>query len=129
MKFHNGDELTAEDVAYTIKFAADPANKIFSPEKVIWIDSVEVVDPYKVRIKAKQVSPMALNYIIQIPILPFNMVNAHLIKTDEGSILVDTGIPGSERKVERVLHKHGLTFKDINVEELPASDLELPEDR
>ena len=52
---------------------------------------------------------------IQIPILPFNMVNAHLIKTDKGSILVDTGIPGSERKIERVLHKHGLSFKDIKL--------------
>lgn len=70
VKFHNGDDLTAEDVAYTIKFAANPDNKIFSPEKVAWIDSVEVLDPHTVRIKAKTVSPMALNYIIQIPILP-----------------------------------------------------------
>jgi glyoxylase-like metal-dependent hydrolase (beta-lactamase superfamily II) len=58
---------------------------------------------------------MASQEIIQIPILPFNMVNAHLIKNDDGCILVDTGIPGSERKVERVLHKHGLTFKDIKL--------------
>lgn len=53
--------------------------------------------------------------IIQIPILPFNMVNAHLIKGDDGCILVDTGIPGSEREVERVLRRHGLSFKDIKL--------------
>lgn len=37
---------------------------------------------------------MASQEIIQIPILPFNMVNAHLIKTDDGCILVDTGREG-----------------------------------
>jgi len=53
--------------------------------------------------------------IIRIPILPFSMVNAHLIKNDSGCILVDAGIPGSERKIERVLHKNGLSFKDIKL--------------
>lgn len=58
---------------------------------------------------------MACQEIIQIPILPFNMVNAHLIKSDNGCILVDTGIPGSARKVERVLHRQGLSLKDIKL--------------
>lgn len=58
---------------------------------------------------------MASPEIIQVPILPFNMVNAHLIKTDAGAVLVDAGIPGSERKIERVLDQHGLSFKDIKL--------------
>lgn len=58
---------------------------------------------------------MASPEIIRIPILPFNMVNAHLIKTDDGAVLVDAGIPGSERKIERVLDRHGLSFKDIKL--------------
>lgn len=58
---------------------------------------------------------MANQEIIRIPILPFNMVNAHLIKSDDGGVLVDTGIPGSERKVERMLHQQGLSFKDIKL--------------
>lgn len=53
--------------------------------------------------------------IIRIPILPFNMVNAHIIKTETGCILVDAGIPGSERKISRVLARHGLDFKDIKL--------------
>jgi glyoxylase-like metal-dependent hydrolase (beta-lactamase superfamily II) len=53
--------------------------------------------------------------IIRIPILPFGMVNAHLIKSEAGCILVDTGIPGSERKIARVLDQHGLSFKDIKL--------------
>jgi glyoxylase-like metal-dependent hydrolase (beta-lactamase superfamily II) len=53
--------------------------------------------------------------IIRIPILPFGMVNAHLIKTDAGCILVDAGIPGSERRIARELARHGLGFGDIKL--------------
>lgn len=53
--------------------------------------------------------------IIRIPILPFGMVNAHLIKSGAGCVLVDAGIPGSERKIERVLLRHGLSFTDIKL--------------
>jgi glyoxylase-like metal-dependent hydrolase (beta-lactamase superfamily II) len=58
---------------------------------------------------------MPRSEIIQIPILPFNMVNAHLISTDTGCILVDAGIPGSERKIAQTLARHDLSFKDIKL--------------
>ena len=53
--------------------------------------------------------------IIRIPILPMHMVNAHLIRSEAGCILVDAGIPGSERKIGQVLARHGLTFRDIKL--------------
>jgi glyoxylase-like metal-dependent hydrolase (beta-lactamase superfamily II) len=53
--------------------------------------------------------------IIRIPILPLNIVNAHLIKSDAGCILVDAGIPGSERRISRVLNRHGLSVQDIRL--------------
>ncbi len=53
--------------------------------------------------------------IIRIPILPFGIVNAHLIRSDEGCILVDAGIPGSERKIGSVLSQQGLSFNDIKL--------------
>ena len=53
--------------------------------------------------------------IIHIPILPFGMVNAHLIRGNGGCVLVDAGIPGSESKIERVLSRHGLSFRDIKL--------------
>jgi glyoxylase-like metal-dependent hydrolase (beta-lactamase superfamily II) len=43
------------------------------------------------------------------------MVNAHLIRGEAGCILVDAGIPGSERRIARMLARHGLTFKDIKL--------------
>lgn len=58
---------------------------------------------------------MSTQEIIRIPILPLGIVNAHLIKSDDGCILVDTGIPGSEKKIERVLNQHELSFKDIKL--------------
>ncbi len=53
--------------------------------------------------------------IIRIPILPFGMVNAHLIRSEAACILVDAGIPGSERRIARVLARHGLSFRDIKL--------------
>lgn len=53
--------------------------------------------------------------IIKIPIFPLNMVNAHIIRTDTGCVLIDAGIPGSERRIARVLARHGLAFEDIKL--------------
>ena len=53
--------------------------------------------------------------IIRIPILPFGMVNAHLIRSEAACILIDAGIPGSERRIARVLARHGLSFRDIKL--------------
>lgn len=43
------------------------------------------------------------------------MVNAHLVRGNGGCVLVDAGIPGSESKIERVLSRHGLSFRDIKL--------------
>ena len=58
---------------------------------------------------------MSHNEIIKIPILPFSMVNAHLVRTDMGCVIVDTGIPGSERRIARLLARCGLSFQDIKL--------------
>jgi hydroxyacylglutathione hydrolase len=53
--------------------------------------------------------------IVRVSILPFGMINCHLIIGESGCILVDAGLPGSHRKIGRVLKKHGLGFKDIKL--------------
>lgn len=53
--------------------------------------------------------------IIRIPILPFGMVNAHLIIGPGGCVLVDAGLPGSEPKIARALKAQGLAFTDIKL--------------
>ena len=58
---------------------------------------------------------MKTPHIIRIPILPFNMVNAHLIQGPGGCILVDTGLPGSESRIAKTLAKNRLSFTDIKL--------------
>jgi hydroxyacylglutathione hydrolase len=53
--------------------------------------------------------------IVRIPILPFGMVNCHLVAGSDGCILIDTGLPGSEHKIARGLSRLGLQFTDIRL--------------
>lgn len=53
--------------------------------------------------------------IVRVPILPFGMVNCHLIVGTDGCVLVDTGLPGSEQKIERALRAIGRSFSDIRL--------------
>jgi glyoxylase-like metal-dependent hydrolase (beta-lactamase superfamily II) len=53
--------------------------------------------------------------IITIPILPLGMVHCHLVVGKTGCILVDTGTPGSEKKVERALRRIGRGFHDVTL--------------
>lgn len=57
----------------------------------------------------------AAGTITTIPILPLGMVNAFLLKTDEGAVLIDTGMPGNETKVERALAANGLGWRDLKL--------------
>jgi peptide/nickel transport system substrate-binding protein len=63
VKFHNGEDFDADDVVFTLSFAADPANKSTQQTNVKWISKVEKLDQYKVRIHATQVFPAALEYL------------------------------------------------------------------
>jgi hypothetical protein len=53
--------------------------------------------------------------IIRIPILPLGIVNAYLIKSEDDCIVVDSCIPGSERRIAKVLAAHLLSFRDIKL--------------
>ena len=61
--FHNGQELTADDVVYTLNFAADPANKVQTQRYSNWIDHVEKTGTYSVKIILKKPFPAALEFL------------------------------------------------------------------
>jgi peptide/nickel transport system substrate-binding protein len=63
VKFHNGAGFDADDVVYTFNFIANPVNKIVTQSRVSWIDHAEKVDPYKVRVVARQPFPAAIEYL------------------------------------------------------------------
>ncbi|MGH1539347.1 MAG: MBL fold metallo-hydrolase [Arenicella sp.] len=50
-----------------------------------------------------------------IPVFPFGMINAFLLVNPKGCILIDTGLPDTEEKVESVLKRLNLSFSNINL--------------
>ena len=63
VRFHDGQEFTADDVVYTLNFVAKPENKVTTQANVSWIDRAEKVDSHKVRVITKQVFPAAIEYL------------------------------------------------------------------
>ncbi|RTZ91836.1 MAG: ABC transporter substrate-binding protein [Deltaproteobacteria bacterium] len=63
VKFHDGTEMTADDVVYTLNFAANPANKVKTQRYSNWIKKVVKEGPYKVRILLKAPFPAALEFL------------------------------------------------------------------
>jgi peptide/nickel transport system substrate-binding protein len=63
VKFHDGQEFTADDVVYTLNFVAKPENKVVTQANVSWIDRAEKIDAHKVRVVTKQVFPAAIEYL------------------------------------------------------------------
>src|ERR671933_767751 len=63
VKFHNGQEFTADDVVYTLNFVAKPENKVITQQNVDWIDHAEKLDAYRVRVVAKKPFPAAIEYL------------------------------------------------------------------
>jgi peptide/nickel transport system substrate-binding protein len=54
IKFHNGNDFDAEDVKYTLEYLVDPASKVIFKDRYSWIDSVEILSKYKVRLHEKE---------------------------------------------------------------------------
>jgi peptide/nickel transport system substrate-binding protein len=58
VKFHNGEDFTAESVKFSLERLANPANKLRGSTAFLPIDRVEIVDPYAVRIHTKKPWPI-----------------------------------------------------------------------
>ncbi|WP_281397365.1 ABC transporter substrate-binding protein [Brenneria izadpanahii] len=70
VKFHNGDDFTADDVVYTFNDIAGAADSVV-PQSVDWIKTTEKVDDYTVRLLLKKPFPAALEYLSgPTPIFP-----------------------------------------------------------
>jgi peptide/nickel transport system substrate-binding protein len=63
VKFHNGEEFDADSVVYTLNFVSDPKNKATTQQNVRWIDKVEKLGKYKVRLTTKEPFPGAKEYL------------------------------------------------------------------
>jgi peptide/nickel transport system substrate-binding protein len=70
VRFHDGTEMTAEDVVYTYNTIASEEAKSLSGARIeVWFERAEVVDPYTVRFHFKKQYPFALqDMAIRVPI-------------------------------------------------------------
>jgi peptide/nickel transport system substrate-binding protein len=69
VKFHNGAEFDADDVVYTFNFVSKRENRALQEQFVSWIDHVEKLDKYKVRIVAREPTPAAIEYLAGIMVI------------------------------------------------------------
>jgi peptide/nickel transport system substrate-binding protein len=58
VRFHNGEEFSAESVKWSLERLANPANKLRATSNFTLIDRVEIVDPYLVRVHTKKPWPI-----------------------------------------------------------------------
>ena len=71
IKFHNGEPFDADDVVYTLNFVSNPKNGAFTQRNVNWIERVEKLSKYKVRLKMKKPTATALEFLAgALPIYP-----------------------------------------------------------
>lgn len=71
VKFHDGTDFDAEDVAYTLNHVRQPDSGMVTRLLVDWISEVEVVDPTTVRLHGTKPTPAAIDYLSGItPIYP-----------------------------------------------------------
>ncbi|KAA8995170.1 ABC transporter substrate-binding protein [Affinibrenneria salicis] len=71
VKFHNGDDFSADDVVYTFtKIAGDNTASVM-PQSVNWIKKTEKIDDYTIKLHLEKPFPAALEYLSgPTPILP-----------------------------------------------------------
>jgi peptide/nickel transport system substrate-binding protein len=70
VKFHNGEPFNAQVVKFNIERIFDPKLKSRVKTHIEFIDRVEVVDEYTVRIVTKEPSPIILNQLLTVSIIP-----------------------------------------------------------
>jgi peptide/nickel transport system substrate-binding protein len=63
VKFHNGQEMTADDVVYTLNWVLDPQNGVLQRNYVDWMKNVEKLGPYKVHINLVKPFPAAFEFL------------------------------------------------------------------
>ncbi len=66
VKFHNGAELTADDVKFAIDYTINPKNGAYGLDDLSAVERAEVVDKYTLRIHLKQHNPVLLSLLTEI---------------------------------------------------------------
>ncbi|MGM0421247.1 MAG: glutathione ABC transporter substrate-binding protein [Bacillota bacterium] len=92
VKFHNGNELTADDVKFTLDRLTDPEVSAPGSFIVSFLESTEVVDEYTVRIKTKEPFAPILSHLAHPVVSILNQEAVEEAGDDYGTqVVVGTG--------------------------------------
>ncbi|HWE73991.1 MAG TPA: ABC transporter substrate-binding protein [Stellaceae bacterium] len=93
VKFHDGTPMTADDVIYSFQYGMDPkVNFLFKDSRFGWIDHVDKVDDYTIRVTSKQPTAIMLARLWSAPeILPKHIHEKLADKASFGLHPVGTG--------------------------------------
>jgi peptide/nickel transport system substrate-binding protein len=90
--WHDGQKFTADDVVYTLNYLIDPKVNLRYKAYWRWIDKVEKLGPYKLRITAKHPVPDGMMWMVfRTPIYPKHAHEPLANKQDFGAKPVGTG--------------------------------------
>ena len=70
VKFHDGRDLTADDVVYTLNWIRNPDHSVRTITSPKFISAVERVDDHRVRILLNEPTALALRFLSVFPIYP-----------------------------------------------------------
>lgn len=109
IKFHNGEDLTAEDVAFTFNWIADTANNSPNATELIWMQEAVVIDEYTVDIITKpEYTPFAPGFGTEtLAIVPMDTVLEmgddafNLAPVGSGPFVFVEWLPGEHIKLAR----------------------------
>jgi peptide/nickel transport system substrate-binding protein len=66
VRFHNGQEMTADDAKFAIDYTLNPANGAYGRTRLGVIDRVEAIGPYSLRVYLTQPAPAFLSQLTTI---------------------------------------------------------------
>lgn len=93
VKFHNGDDFSADDVVYTFNFIMDPNTRFrFKDSSYGWLDKAEKIDQFTVRISTKApMAPFEARLVTTLPIFPHKHHSALPDRAAFGRTPIGTG--------------------------------------
>jgi peptide/nickel transport system substrate-binding protein len=85
VKFHDGRDMTSEDVKFSIDYTMNPKNAATGMARLSGVAKVELPDKYTVKIHLKEASPVFLAYLTDIqsfPVIPKGSLEEGIAKPE-----------------------------------------------
>ncbi len=117
VKFHNGQDLTADDVKYTFDYIFDPANASRQATTFETVKAVTVVDEYTVKFELKSPDAAFLYYMATCPdgvIMPKGVKDQDSKPVGTGPFVFDAYTPNQQLSLK--------SFDDYFEKDLPYLD-------